>query len=253
MSGRGKHATVTSRPAAGGRTALAGPAPGARLAEWLRSERPSGEATPALRLGITGILACAVVLTGIAVAVVAEKQTSPGPARLASGAATVSPAPTSIMNANAVPAVTGGGPGGWLLGGIGAASRRANAPMVLTASERRDCPEAAVACVDLTRHITWLQADGKVSFGPVQMEPGKPGGGHETPRGTFQVAWKAGPTYMSTTYHEPMPWATFFATGGIAFHGGSLTQWSHGCVHLTTQNAHYYQEHLPIGAEVVVF
>ena len=107
--------------------------------------------------------------------------------------------------------------------------------------------------MDLTRHITWLQAGGKISFGPVQMEPGKPGGGHETPRGTFHVAWKAGPTYMSTTYHEPMPWATFFATGGIAFHGGSLTQWSHGCVHLTTQNAHYYQEHLPIGAEVVVF
>ena len=50
-----------------------------------------------------------------------------------------------------------------------------------------------------------------------------------------------------------MPWATFFAAGGIAFHGGSLTKWSHGCVHLTTPNAHYYNEHLPIGAEVVVF
>jgi lipoprotein-anchoring transpeptidase ErfK/SrfK len=107
--------------------------------------------------------------------------------------------------------------------------------------------------VDLTRHITWLQTAGKVSFGPVKMEPGKPGGGHETPRGTFHVAWKAGPVYMSTTYHEPMPWATFFAAGGIAFHGGSLTRWSHGCVHLTTPNAHYYNEHLPIGAEVVVF
>jgi hypothetical protein len=50
-----------------------------------------------------------------------------------------------------------------------------------------------------------------------------------------------------------MPWATFFASGGIAFHGGSLTEWSHGCVHLTDVNAHYYNEHLPIGAEVVVF
>jgi len=50
-----------------------------------------------------------------------------------------------------------------------------------------------------------------------------------------------------------MPWATFFAPGGVAFHGGSLTSWSHGCVHLTVANAHYYQEHLPIGAEVVVF
>ncbi|WP_187366001.1 L,D-transpeptidase [Trebonia kvetii] len=213
---------------------------------------PAREANSVLRLGITGILACAVALAGVVCAVVAEKQVSPGPARLASGS-TVSPAPTSTMNANAVPALTGGGPGGWLLGGIGAASRRANAPQMLAASDKRECPAAAVACVDLTRHITWLQSGGKVSFGPVRMEPGKPGGGHETPRGTFHVAWKAGPTYMSTTYHEPMPWATFFAAGGIAFHGGSLTKWSHGCVHLTTPNAHYYNEHLPIGSEVVVF
>jgi len=71
--------------------------------------------------------------------------------------------------------------------------------------------------------------------------------------GTFHVEWKAGPTYVSNIYNEPMPWATFFATGGIAFHGGSLTAWSHGCVHLTDQNAHFYNEHLPIGAEVVVF
>jgi lipoprotein-anchoring transpeptidase ErfK/SrfK len=50
-----------------------------------------------------------------------------------------------------------------------------------------------------------------------------------------------------------MPWATFFAAGGIAFHGGSLTDASHGCVHLTVANAHYYNQHLPVGAEVVVF
>ena len=85
------------------------------------------------------------------------------------------------------------------------------------------------------------------------MEPGKPGSQHQTPRGTFRVEWKAGPSLVSNIYHEPMPWATFFAAGGIAFHGGSLTEWSHGCVHLTDQNAHYYNQHLPIGAEVVVF
>lgn len=213
---------------------------------------PAREANRALRIGITGVLACAVALTGIAAAVVAERQAGPSPASLASRS-NGSPAPSSTVNANATPALSGGGPGGWLFSEIGAASRRAQAPLVLTASDRQDCPAAAAACVDLTRHITWLQTAGKVSFGPVQMEPGKPGGGHETPRGTFHVAWKAGPTYMSTTYHQPMPWATFFAAGGIAFHGGSLTKWSHGCVHLTTPNAHYYNEHLPIGAEVVVF
>ena len=85
------------------------------------------------------------------------------------------------------------------------------------------------------------------------MEPGKPGSAHSTPSGTFRVSWKAGPDFVSNIYNEPMPWATFFAPGGIAFHGGSLTHWSHGCVHLAVANAHYYNEHLPIGAEVVVF
>jgi lipoprotein-anchoring transpeptidase ErfK/SrfK len=107
--------------------------------------------------------------------------------------------------------------------------------------------------VDLARHITWMQSKGKVTFGPVQMEPGKPSGKHQTPRGTFHVSWKAGPDFVSNIYDEAMPWATFFAAGGIAFHGGSLTTASHGCVHLTVTNAHYYNKHLPVGAEVVVF
>jgi L,D-transpeptidase catalytic domain len=127
------------------------------------------------------------------------------------------------------------------------------AALQLTARDRSLCPAAATACVDLVRHITWLQSGGTVSFGPVQMEPGPPGTPHATPRGTFQVSWKAGPHFISTSYGTPMPWAVFFAPGGIAFHGGSLTRPSHGCVHLTVANARYYNAHLPIGAEVVVF
>jgi lipoprotein-anchoring transpeptidase ErfK/SrfK len=50
-----------------------------------------------------------------------------------------------------------------------------------------------------------------------------------------------------------MPYAVFFAPGGIAFHGGSLTTLSHGCVHLDIGSARYYYDHLPVGAEVVVF
>jgi lipoprotein-anchoring transpeptidase ErfK/SrfK len=126
-------------------------------------------------------------------------------------------------------------------------------PLTLTAADRRSCPAAATACVDLIRHITWLQSAGNVIFGPVRAEPGPPGSAHATPRGTFQVSWKAGPGFISNIYHDPMPWAVFFAVGGIAFHGGSLTTPSHGCVHLTTENAHYYNQHLPVGAEVVVF
>jgi hypothetical protein len=126
-------------------------------------------------------------------------------------------------------------------------------PLVLTARDFRSCPPSATACVDLARHLTWLQTRGRVTFGPVRMEPGPPGSVHATPRGTFHVAWKAGPSYISTIYGDPMPWAVFFAPGGIAFHGGSLTTPSHGCVHLTVGNAHYYNEHLTLSAEVIVF
>jgi hypothetical protein len=123
----------------------------------------------------------------------------------------------------------------------------------LSPKARRSCPPAASACVDLSDDLTWLQSDGRVTYGPVRMEPGPPGTPHATPRGTFRVQWKAGVNYISTEYDEPMPYAVFFAPGGVAFHGGSLTNASHGCVHLDTGSARYYHDHLPIGAEVVVF
>ncbi len=126
-------------------------------------------------------------------------------------------------------------------------------PLTLTAFDRASCPVKATACVDLTRHLTWLQSAGRVIFGPVRAEPGPPGSAHATPRGTFRVSWKAGANFVSNIYNEPMPWPVFFAPGGIAFHGGSLTVPSHGCVHLTNQNARYYNDHLTVGAEVVVF
>ncbi len=229
--------------------------------------RPAGSGDAAWRLSVTAVVAAVVAVTGIVFAVLAARS---APSRAASHGATASPA--ARANAAAGPSDHGAGAvaaargipqeGALRAAATGAAQpalasppvpQRA-APLVLTVADRRDCPAKATACVDLTRHITWLQAGGKTTFGPVAMEPGKPGSGpHATPAGTFHVAWKAGPTYMSTTYNEPMPWATFFAAGGVAFHGGSLTQWSHGCVHLTVGNAHYYNAHLPIGAEVVVF
>ena len=194
---------------------------------------------PARRLGVTAMLAAQVTLTGIALGIALTRPThatvsavdsSPVAAQTA-----LARAPVGVAASPAAPAAAG------------------RVSLALTAADRHDCPATATACVDLSRHLTWLQHDGKVTFGPVQMEPGHPTGAHQTPRGTFHVSWKAGPGYVSTAYHEAMPWATFFAAGGIAFHGGSLTASSHGCVHLTVANAHYYQDHLPIGAEVVVF
>ncbi|HUN31930.1 MAG TPA: L,D-transpeptidase [Trebonia sp.] len=129
----------------------------------------------------------------------------------------------------------------------------ASGPLAVSAHDHRMCPTAATACVDLARHLTWLQSGGKVTFGPVWMEPGPAGTPHATPRGTFGVMWKGGPNVMSNLYDEPMPWAVIFTSGGVAFHAGSLSIPSHGCVHLTMASARYYNEHLTIGTEVVVF
>jgi lipoprotein-anchoring transpeptidase ErfK/SrfK len=122
----------------------------------------------------------------------------------------------------------------------------------LSPTARRSCPPAASACVDLSDHLTWLQSGSRITYGPVLMESGPPGTSQATPRGTFHVQWKAGRSYISTEYHEPMPYAVFFASGGVAFHGGSLDTPSHGCVHLPVGSAEYYHDHLPVGAEVVV-
>jgi lipoprotein-anchoring transpeptidase ErfK/SrfK len=132
-------------------------------------------------------------------------------------------------------------------------SARVTQDVVAAPAARKACPVKATACVDLEDHLTWLQASGHITYGPVVFEPGTPGTSRATPRGTFHVQWKAGVSYVSIKYHEPMPWAVFFAPGGVAFHGGSLTAPSHGCVHLTVSNARYYHDHLPIGAEVAVF
>jgi hypothetical protein len=201
---------------------------------------------------VTALVAAAVAITGIGAAVAAASPGAGSSGGLLSG--------TRLTGAEAATAAGSSPDAGWayappaVIGHAVASDPSAgSAPLALTAADRESCPSAAAACVDLARHITWLQSGGRVSFGPVKMEPGKPGSAHTTPRGTFQVSWKAGPSFVSDIYDEPMPWATFFAPGGIAFHGGSLTQWSHGCVHLTVANAHYYNLHLPIGAEVVVF
>ena len=156
------------------------------------------------------------------------------PATAATGASTASTAST---------ATGASAPGVSRLGETAASSP------VLNSSARRSCPPAASACADLSADLSWLQSDGKITYGPVRIEPGLP----RTPRGTFHVEWKAGAHYVSTEFNEPMPYAVFFAPGGIAFHGGSLTEKSHGCIHLDIDSARYYYDHLPVGAEVVVF
>ncbi|MGW2641312.1 L,D-transpeptidase family protein [Streptomyces sp. NPDC001348] len=94
-----------------------------------------------------------------------------------------------------------------------------------------------VACVDLTRQLTWVQKGRKVVFGPVPMRSGRKG--YATRAGWHTVYWRH-KNHWSTLYNQPMPYAQFF-DGGQAFHAvyGSIytTVGSWGCVNLELADA----------------
>lgn len=185
-----------------------------------------------LALTAAAVLMASPALSGCSKAPAAASPQAKATVRHREAAARPAPSVTAARSTPSVTAVKGGG-------------------VVLSAGVRSQCPATATACADLSGHLTWLQSGGKIIFGPVRMEPG--GDGELTPRGIFHVAWKAGPHYISTSYGVPIPYAVFFAADGVAFHAGSLTKPSHGCIHLTLGAARYYNQHLPVGAEVAVF
>lgn len=117
-------------------------------------------------------------------------------------------------------------------------------PPSVAAAVAQPCEPGVAACVRLSTRQAWLGGDA-----PVPISPGGPG--FETPTGTFAVEWKA-ESIVSDDYGTPMPHAVFFAPGGIAFHEGSLTESSHGCVHLTPDTAARFFGALGIGASVQV-
>jgi hypothetical protein len=203
---------------------MRGKGPGRRTTAWLT----------ALALPGTAVIAAVawLVISPVARAIAPVPTAPPG----------TWPGAVSIMAAARLAASPAAGP---------QSPPRAGRGLVLSRRDRRYCPPAASACADLRDHLTWLQSGGRITYGPVPMEPGAPA--EPTPRGIFHVAWKAGAHYISTSYGVPIPFAVFFAPGGIAFHAGSLTTSSHGCIHLTLRNARYYHDHLPAGAEVAVF
>lgn len=133
------------------------------------------------------------------------------------------------------------------------------APVPLTPAERARCPEPAVACVDLAGHTAWLQREGRVVLGPVLALPGtdtglRPPGPESsaTPVGSFHVQRKLEHD-VSEEFHEPMPHAVYFAPGGIAFHEGSLTTSSNGCLHLDPLASTAFYRDLRIGDAVTLF
>ncbi|MEJ2870078.1 L,D-transpeptidase [Actinomycetospora sp. OC33-EN08] len=130
---------------------------------------------------------------------------------------------------------------------------------VVTPAQLSRCPAAASACVDLAARTAWLQRDGKVTVGPVPMLPGaetfvRPPGptSSATPTGSFHVQRKDADA-VSSEFGEPMNHAVYFAPGGIAFHEGSLTTSSNGCIHLSAADATTFFDRLRIGDGVTVF
>lgn len=116
--------------------------------------------------------------------------------------------------------------------------------VAVPAPEPSPCGQGVDACVRLSTRQAWLGGGN-----PVPMMPGGPG--FETPTGTYSVQWKA-EHLISDIYGLPMPHSVFFAPGGIAFHEGSLSEPSHGCVHLAADVAKLFFDSLGVGASVQV-
>ena len=92
------------------------------------------------------------------------------------------------------------------------------------------CAATVRACIDLAHNKAWLLRNGSVEYGPVPITSGK--SGYRTPVGTFRVLSKERLHLSRAFDNAPMPYSVFFIPG-IAFHQGSLSVTSHGCIHLS--------------------
>ena len=112
------------------------------------------------------------------------------------------------------------------------------------------CTITAKACVSLSGKQAWLLDEGKIVYGPVKMLPGKKDG--PTPVGKWRVEYKEKMHHSTEFDGAPMPNSVFFAPGGIAFHEGSLSRYSAGCVHLSPSASLKFFNSLDKGDEVQV-
>ncbi|MFF1559169.1 L,D-transpeptidase family protein [Streptomyces sp. NPDC058279] len=110
-----------------------------------------------------------------------------------------------------------------------------------------------IACVDLTRQLSWVQDGGKLVYGPVPVRTGKDG--TETRTGRKQIYYRD-IDFWSTLYDVAMPYAQFF-DGGIAFHSVEKSMWSPpgsgGCVNMRPADAKAYWNLLRKGDDVYVY
>jgi hypothetical protein len=118
------------------------------------------------------------------------------------------------------------------------------------------CSVTAKSCVDLDSQRAWLIKDGKIMRGPVKIASG--GNGEETPVGHSLRVYRKEKDHVSQESRlpngqpAPMPWSVFFEDGGIAFHSGSPSRSSGGCIHLEPVDAEAWFTYLQIGDQVQV-
>ncbi|MEE1804099.1 MULTISPECIES: L,D-transpeptidase family protein [unclassified Streptomyces] len=117
------------------------------------------------------------------------------------------------------------------------------------------CPtnKGRIACVDLTRQLSWIQDGKKLVYGPVPVRTGRDG--YETRTGLKKIYWRH-KDHVSSIYDVPMPYSQFF-DGGQAFHSVGVSMWnppgSHGCVNMTKTSAVKYWSLLKNGDDVYVY
>jgi lipoprotein-anchoring transpeptidase ErfK/SrfK len=126
------------------------------------------------------------------------------------------------------------------------------APAVASAvqSAAAPCGPASAACISLSSQQAWLMNRGQVTYGPTPITSGMPG--HRTPTGLFRVQWKDRSHRSSLFHNAPMPYSVFFTDTGIAFHEGSLSRASNGCIHLGHNAAATFFSKLSVGQVVQV-
>lgn len=112
------------------------------------------------------------------------------------------------------------------------------------------CGSSAAACINLSTQQAWLMNGGRVTYGPTPITSGKPG--YRTPPGTFTVLRKDRHHRSRAFNNAPMPYSVFFTQSGIAFHEGSLSAPSHGCIHLGHNAAAHFFNTLSVGQVVQV-
>ncbi|HEX7657893.1 MAG TPA: L,D-transpeptidase [Pseudonocardiaceae bacterium] len=111
------------------------------------------------------------------------------------------------------------------------------------------CGIESGACVVLSARKVWIVRNGQVIYGPVSTMPGS--SRYPTPTGTFHVLSKEVKHLSKEFDNAPMPYSVFFYPGD-AFHEGSLSQYSHGCLHLSWTAAETVFNDLHVGDEVKI-